>query len=47
MNIGLIIIAILGGLAGGLSTIYICASLPAILVWKVYRKIAQGISLMN
>jgi len=45
MNIGLIIIAIIGGLAGGFSTIYICASLPAVLVWKIYRKITKGISL--
>ena len=47
MNIGLLLIAIVGGLAGGLSTIYICVSLPVILVWKIYRKITKGISLYN
>ena len=43
MNIGILIIAIVGCLAGGLSTIYISFSLPAVLIWKVYRKIVKGI----
>ena len=43
MNIGIILIAIVGGLAGGLSTIYLTFSLPAVLIWKAYRKFAKGI----
>lgn len=43
MNIGLLLIAIIGGAAGILSTVYLTVSLPAILVWKIYRKVAKGI----
>lgn len=43
MNIGLILIAIIGGLAGGLSTLYICASLPITIVWKIYRRVVHKI----
>lgn len=47
MNIGLILIMIIGGLAGLASTAYLLFSLPAVLVWKVYRRITKGIPLMN
>ncbi len=47
MNIGILLIAIIGGAAGLLSTAYLVISLPAVLIWKVYRKVAKGISLMN
>lgn len=47
MNIGILLIAIIGGAAGLLSTAYLVISLPAVLVWKVYRKVTKGISLMN
>lgn len=43
MNIIILLIAIVGGTAGLLSTIYLTLSLPAIIIWKVYRKIHQGI----
>lgn len=43
MNIGLLLIAIIGGAAGILSTVYLTISLPAVLVWKIYRKVAKGI----
>ena len=43
MNIGLLLIAIIGGAAGILSTVYLIVSLPAVLVWKIYRKVAKGI----
>lgn len=46
MNIGLIIIMIIGGFAGIASTLYLLFSLPVVLVWKVYRKITKGISVM-
>lgn len=47
MNIGILLIAIIGGAAGLLSTAYLVISLPAVLIWKVYRKVTKGISLMN
>lgn len=43
MNIGLLLIAIVGGAAGLLSTFYLVLSLPAVIIWKIYRKIHLGI----
>lgn len=43
MNIGILLIAIVGGATGLLSTLYLVISLPAIIVWKIYRKIHLGI----
>lgn len=31
---------------GGLSTIYVVLALPAVLIWKVYRKIKFGEKIM-
>ncbi len=47
LNIGLILIMIIGGFAGIASTLFLVISLPVTLVWKIYRKITKGISLMN
>ncbi len=47
MNIGLLILIIIGGAAGGLSTIYIAVSLFGTLVYKIYRKIRYGMSLYS
>jgi len=38
---------IIGGAAGLLSTLYLLVSLPAVLIFKIYRKITLGISLMK
>ncbi|MBQ8597288.1 MAG: hypothetical protein IJ409_05825 [Lachnospiraceae bacterium] len=43
MNIGILLIAIIGGAAGLLSTLYLVISLPAVLVWKVFRRVTKGI----
>ncbi len=43
MNIGLLLITIVGGAAGLLSTLYLVLSLPAVIVWKIYRRIHLGI----
>lgn len=43
MNIGILLVAVVGGAAGLLSTLYLAISLPVILIWKVYRKIHLGI----
>ncbi|MCI9108222.1 MAG: hypothetical protein HFI01_08405 [Lachnospiraceae bacterium] len=45
MNIGLLLIAIIGGTAGIASTLYLLFSFPIIIIWKIYRKIAKGIPL--
>lgn len=47
MNIGLIILIIVGGAAGLLSTLYIVVSLIGTLAYKIYRKLVHGISLYN
>ena len=39
----LIIIAVIGALAGGLSTIYLAISFPSVIIWKIYRRVAKGI----
>ncbi len=45
MNIGMLIICVIGGLAGALSTAYLLISFPIILVWKLYRRIKFGYSM--
>lgn len=45
MNIGLILIAVVGGLSGGLATIYLTFSFPAVIIWKLYRKFVKKIPL--
>ena len=38
-----LIIAIIGGAAGLLSTLFLVISLPATILWKLYRKVRFGI----
>ena len=45
MNIGLILVALVGGITGLLATLYLTISLPVVLVWKIYRRIHLGIPL--
>lgn len=45
MNTGLWIIAVIGEVAGLLSTAYLVVGFPAIIIWKVYRKARFGIAL--
>lgn len=47
MNLGVMIIAIIGGAAGLLSTAYLLFSLPAVLIWKAYRRVCKGIPMMK
>ena len=42
MNIGILILMIIGGGVGVLSSLYIALSFPAVIVWKIYRKIHHG-----
>lgn len=41
----ILIIAIVGGGVGILSTLYLLLSLPVVIVWKFYRKIRFSIPL--
>ncbi len=47
MNIVVLLVALIGGIAGLLSTLYLVISFPAVLIWKVYRKVRFGISMTN
>lgn len=35
------------GVMGGLTSIYLLASIPAMIVWKIYRKVRYGYSLFD
>ena len=41
MNIGIMIIAIVGGATGLLSTAYLAVSFPAVILWKLYRRVVH------
>ncbi len=43
MNIVILIVALVGGLAGLASTLYLVVSLIGVLGWKIYRRIVKGI----
>lgn len=42
MNIGVLILIIVGGAAGGLSTFYLLVSLFGTLGFKIFRKVKYG-----
>lgn len=42
MNIGLLLLMTVGGVTGLLSTLYICVSLFAVIIYKFYRKFKYG-----
>ena len=43
MNVIILIVTFVGGLAGLLSTLYLVVSLIGVLGWKIYRRIVKGI----
>lgn len=45
MNTGIFIIAIVGGIVGLLSTAFLTISFPAVVIWKIYRRIVHKIPL--
>ena len=47
MNIGMLLLVIIGGFAGLFSTLYICISLPFTIIWKIYRRVAFNILIPN
>lgn len=42
-NIGLLLMLIVGGGVGLAATLYLLISLPAVIIWKLYRRITHGI----
>ena len=42
MSIGMMIICAVGGLSGLLSAGYLLISMPAVIIWKLYRRIKFG-----
>ena len=44
MNIGMLLLILIGGFAGLFSTLYI---LPFTIIWKIYRRVAKGIPIMK
>ncbi|WP_166435301.1 hypothetical protein [Lacrimispora indolis] len=47
MNAVIILLIAVYAVIGGLSTLYLFLSMPAVIVWKIYRKFKYHISLMN
>ena len=45
MNIGILILMIIGGGVGVLSSLYISLSFTAVIIWKIFRKIRHGYKL--
>ena len=45
MSIGMIILCVIGGLTGLLSTACLLIGLPAVIIWKIYRCIRFGYTL--
>ena len=45
MNIGILILMIIGGGVGVLSSLYIALSFTAVIIWKIFRKIRHGYKL--
>ena len=43
MNPFMLVVAVIGGLSGGLATLYLVISMPAVIIWKIFRRITQGI----
>lgn len=43
MNLGILIIALIGGISGGLATLYLTISFPGVILWKLYRRIVHKI----
>lgn len=47
MNIGVLLLIIVGGAAGGLSSLYLLVSFVGTLGYKIFRKVKYGASLYD
>ncbi|MGN0248832.1 MAG: hypothetical protein ACI4C0_06010 [Lachnospiraceae bacterium] len=46
-NILTMVMLVIMGIVGGLSSIVLVLSFPAVLIWKIYRKFRYGYSLYD
>lgn len=46
-NILTMVMLVIMGIVGGLSSIVLVLSFPVVLIWKIYRKIRYGYSLYD
>jgi hypothetical protein len=46
-TIGMILLMIIGGGVGVFCILYLTISLPAVIIWKIYRKIRYGYKLTD
>lgn len=47
MNAVIILLVVVYAIIGGLTTLYLFLSMPAVIIWKFYRKFKYNISLMD
>jgi hypothetical protein len=47
MNAIIVLLIVVYAIIGGASTLYLFLSMPAVIIWKFYRKFKYHISLMN
>lgn len=47
MNIGMILVIILGVILGGFPTLYIALGMPALIIWKIYRRVTKKIPITD
>ena len=47
MNVITILLLVTYAVIGGVSTLYLLFGMPAMIIWKFYRKFKYNISIMN
>ncbi|WP_200801302.1 hypothetical protein [Clostridium sp. Marseille-P2415] len=47
MNAFIIFLIVIYAVIGGISTLYLFFSMPAVIIWKFYRKFKYHISIMD
>ena len=46
-NIGMTILMVVAGAVANFKSLYIAVSFPALIIWKIYRKIRYGYKLVD
>ncbi len=47
MNTFIVFLIVVYAVIGGVSSLYLFFSMPAVIIWKIYRKFKYNISLMD
>ncbi|WP_349672646.1 hypothetical protein [Lacrimispora sp.] len=47
MGFMIVLLMVVYAVIGGLTTLYLFFSFPAVIIWKFYRKLKYGISVFN